>query len=230
MILNFEKYINESINDELKLKVLFLCGLPNSGKSTMINKISYIPFQNIDMDKYLKLFANKQGLDLDLRNGAPNIDKKTEIRIKSRDLSVTRMHNAINSLLAIVIDGTGRDSKLMLEQKSILEDKGYDTAMLYMDIDLETALKRNSLRERKVPEQVIIDAHNNLVENLIIYKKRFKNFWILNSEKDSESDIKKVEKDIRKFFYAPVENPIGKYTLLGMEKRKFKYLSDYNKK
>jgi chloramphenicol 3-O-phosphotransferase len=109
MIKKFNEFVNESVNDKLKLKVLFLCGLPNSGKSTVIKNLSYIPFHNIDMDKFLKLFADKEGVDLDLRYDAPNLAKKTDLRIKSRDLATDKMLLAIDSLLAIVVDGTGRD-------------------------------------------------------------------------------------------------------------------------
>ncbi|MFM2392629.1 MAG: hypothetical protein RLZZ546_606, partial [Bacteroidota bacterium] len=136
MILSFNDYLNESVNDKLKLKVLFLCGAPNSGKSTFIKKLSYIPFINIDMDKYVKLFADKEGVDLDMRTDASDFAKKTNIRIKSRDLAVDRMENAVNSLLAIVIDGTGKDADSILKQKEIYEAWGYDTALVFIDVDL----------------------------------------------------------------------------------------------
>ncbi len=231
MILSFNDYLKESINDKLKLKVLFLCGSPNSGKSTVIKKLSYIPFQNIDMDNYIKLFADKEGFDLDLRPDAPNIKQKTIIRNKSRDLAVDRMENAINSMFAIVIDGTGRDVNMILSNKKVFEDWGYDTAMLFMDIDLETALLRNTKRDRKVPEHVIIKAHDNLLRNVSIYKKEFKNFWFYNSLNDTnETQFKIVEKGVRDFFYSPVQNIKGQEILSYLTKNKLKYITDYDDK
>ncbi len=229
MILSFNDYLNESINDKLKLKVLFLCGSPNSGKSTIIKKLSYIPFQNIDMDNYIKLFADKEGLDLDLRPDTSNFKQKNDIRIKSRDLAVDRMVNAINSMFAIVIDGTGRDVNMIFSNKKIFEEWGYDTAMLLMDIDLETALLRNTQRDRKVPEHVIVKAHDNILKNVDVYKKEFKNFWFYNSLQDTdESKFKIVEKGIRNFFYSPVQNIKGQEILSYLTKNKLKYISDYN--
>lgn len=226
MILSFNDYLNESVNDKLKLKVLFLCGAPNSGKSTFIKKLSYIPFVNIDMDNYVKLFADKEGVDLDMRTDASDFAKKTNIRIKSRDLAVDRMENAINSLLAIVIDGTGKDADSILKQKEIYEAWGYDTALVFIDVDLDLALARNKERERKVPEQIIMDIHGRLSRNIELFKKKFRNFWVYNSTTDTGYDFKKVEKGVRNFFYSPIQNPKGKEILAELKKRKLKYLSD----
>ncbi len=231
MIKKFNDFVNESINDKLKLKVLFLCGLPNSGKSTVIKKLSYIPFHNIDMDKFLKLFADKEGVDLDLRYDAPDLSKKTNLRIISRDLATDKMLSAINSLLAIVVDGTGRDPMLMINQMKTYEKWGYDTAMLYVDIDLKTALKRNEVRDRKVPEKVIRDAHEKLVENINFYRKAFKNFWTYNTTTDKTGEeFKKIESSVRNFFYSPVKNPKGKRILAELKDKKLKYLSDIDKR
>lgn len=229
MIKKFDVFVKESINDKLKLKVLFLCGIPNSGKSTFVKNIFDIPFTNIDMDKYIKLFADKEGVDLDLRPNSSNFSKKTDIRIKSRDLSIDRMENAINSLSAIVIDGTGRDVVSVLNQKYLYESYGYDTAMVYIETDLETALQRNSIRDRKIPEQVIIDIHGRLSKNVEKFKHEFKNFWIYNAKEDVDGkQLKFVSNKVRKFFYSPINNLKGIKTLSDMKNMKLKYLSDYD--
>jgi hypothetical protein len=162
MIKNFEKFLIESINEKIKLKVLLVCGSPLAGKSTIINKLSYIPFHNIDMDKYIKLFFDKKGLDLDMRQNAKN---------------------------------------------------------------LETALKRNLNRERKIPENVIQDMNYKSKNNIRIYKNDFEKFWLFNTITDDERTFKKIESEVRNFFYSPVQNPIGQQILKDMKSKNLKYLS-----
>lgn len=223
-ITTFNDFIKESINDKIKFKALFLCGIANAGKSTVIKHISDIPFLNINMDDYIEKFTKKSGIDMDFRPEASDLKQKEEIRFKSRDLAVDRMVNSINSMLSVVIDGTGRSLDLTIKQKEIYEEWGYDTAMVYVKIDLKTALERNSKRERKLPTNIITNMHYPVEQNSKEYSRIFDNFLEYNSLTD---DINQVIKKIRNFFYSPIENTLTKEIMNNVKSVNGKYISDF---
>jgi len=55
----------------------------------------------------------------------------------------------ITGRLGLVIDGTGKDADKMIRQRKQLEDLGYDTAMIFVDTDLETSMLRNKKKSKK---------------------------------------------------------------------------------
>ena len=50
--------------------------------------------------------------------------------------------------LGLVIDGTGKDFEKITNQANALRQVGYDCAMIFVNTNKETALQRNSTRDR----------------------------------------------------------------------------------
>lgn len=222
MILLFEQFLNESINDKIKMKVLFLCGIPNAGKSTALKSIADLPVSVIDPDTYVELLSKRDNIDLDFSNDK-DIEKKHKNRLTSFKMVAHKMHNSVNSLLGVIVCGTGRNLKMMEDFRHLYETWGYDTAMLYVNTDLHVALERNRKRIRRFPPDSMVVAAGMIEQNLPIYRKIYGNNFFELSE---EYPIQQVSKQLRTFFNASVQNERGKEILAEMQNRGLKYLTE----
>ena len=101
---------------------------------------------------------------------------------------------------------------------------GYDTTMLFVNTDLDTALKRNRARARTLPDKEVRDMWKTIQSNIGEFQRFFgkENTLIVdNSEgKDYQKETLRAYKDIRKFTNAPVANPKHKKYLDRMVARK----------
>jgi len=115
--------------------------------------------------------------------------------------------------LGLVIDGTGRDAMKILDQKDKLEQLGYSTAMIFVNTDKKTALRRNSERERKLDPEEISKMWDNVQKNIGKYQRTFKNRLIIvdNSDgKDYTKESTRAYKIMKKFAEEEPRNPIAK--------------------
>ena len=65
----------------------------------------------------------------------------------------------------MIIDGTGDDYDKIKKKKEMLEDMGYDTAMLFVDTTLPIALMRNNQRPRRLKEHIVRENWTLCQEN-----------------------------------------------------------------
>ena len=56
----------------------------------------------------------------------------------------------IKGRLGLVIDGTGKDPEKVKAQTKKLKEIGYDVAMIFVNTDLDTAIKRDAMRSRTI--------------------------------------------------------------------------------
>ena len=56
--------------------------------------------------------------------------------------------------LGLVIDGTGKDFE-KITTANALRQVGYDCAMIFVNTNKETALQRNSTRDRVLPDEMV---------------------------------------------------------------------------
>ena len=74
--------------------------------------------------------------------------KGQSLRDRATNLTKQRKQSYINGRLGLVIDGTGKDYEKIKKQKIELEKLGYETAMIFVNTDLETAVSRDAKRDR----------------------------------------------------------------------------------
>jgi len=106
--------------------------------------------------------------------------------------------------LGMLIDTTGRAYDRVSNTKEELEAQGYKTMMVYVDADIETAVKRNSARERSIPEKVLLQNFGAVKQNLPRFQELFGDqlFMIDNSieKQDTLSDsLSELEQSIKTF-------------------------------
>ena len=220
--MNFKSYIEESINDKGLFKAIFLAGIPGAGKNYTLSKINNAQVQPrmVSSDKVHEFIAKKRNINLN--------DYNTFNQIVGDIKNTFRENTAlyINSMLPLWVDSTSSNLKDTLRRIGILEYFGYDIAMLWVNTNLETAIKRAKEREREVPEEFIRKAAALAEENKTYYQQKIPNFFEANNNEGESNNtaILKLFRATTKFFLAPIQNPVGTRNLAHLRAEKASYL------
>jgi predicted kinase len=154
-------------------RAIFVCGSGGSGKSTFI-KTHLTEYVHIDVDIIYEelLLLNKLGLKIKNFNELQS-KLATELFEKAKELNNEKLKNAILSGNNLAIDGIGRDSNIILNQRRYLENYGYDTFMIMIYTDLEVCIDRVEDRERIYKQEITEDSWYLSYNNIGTYKKEF---------------------------------------------------------
>ena len=203
-----ELFLSEGPQDVHNYKAVFMAGGPGSGKSYVANFLrSGTGLKYINVDDFVEMLAPKHGVDLE--KGYP---EEAEFYQKTRDLFRKRRDLGIEQRRGILIDGTGARFDQIKKLKERLEDIGYDIAMVYVDVDLETAINRNKKRSRKVDLHFLKNTHKMVKDNIQKYAQMFGLDFIIVDNSDPQNEehkqyLKKNHTDawkkIRKFLSKP---------------------------
>jgi len=124
-------------------KVIMGIGIPGSGKSTTLKKFA---------DKNGYEYICPDDIRLEMTGDSSNQTKNREVWEEAHRIIKKNLNEGKTS----VFDATFADSK---QRKSFIDftrTHGAEKVQgVYLDIDLEIAKERNSIRERKVPERVL---------------------------------------------------------------------------
>jgi hypothetical protein len=123
-----------------------------------------------------------------------------------------------------VIDGTGKDPDKIMKQAKMLSDLGYDTAMIFVNTDLDTALNRNRMRARSLPDKEVEAYWKAVQRNVGKFQRMFgkQNFLVVdNSEgKDYQKETLRAYKDVQRFTKGNVTKKAQKWIDTEREKKK----------
>lgn len=222
---SFKTYLSESVNDSGIFKALFMGGLPGSGKSYTISKITdgKIEPRIVNTDKMSEFLAkiNKTKLSKDL---AP--EKLNAILDTSKHLTKNQLVNYINSMLPLLSDGTSTSINNILRRRGQLESVGYDCGMVWVNTSLETAIDRAQKRDRHVDVEFIKHVHELSEENKSFFKSKFEFFLEINNNDGDLTDqvIQEAYKKVKYFYTEAVKNPIGKRNIAKLRHIKNHYL------
>ena len=174
--------IQEGLNDPAIFKAVFLAGGPGSGKSFIVGKTALTSFgmKLVNSDNAFEKGLRDAGLSMkDLFN-----PKAQDVRAKASALTKKKMGGFVEGRLGLIIDGTGKDAEKIKKQMEALEMIGYETAMIFVNTDLETALKRNKMRARSLPDAQVEKMWKGVQNNLGAFQRMFRgNMYIIdNSE------------------------------------------------
>lgn len=179
--------LSEGINDPHIFKALFIIGAPGSGKSTVSNALARLTgLRKVNPDDFYELSLKKRGIEQ--TKLATDLEGDPEW-IRSKLLKDKKLEIAIDSRLGLLVDGTGRYSPAIIDPINQLRSLGYDVAMLYVQVDLETAIARQQLRNRQVDELTVRRYHRKVTKNARKFEQLFtgKNagkFAILNNSEN----------------------------------------------
>ena len=206
-------FLVEGIEDKGIFKAVFLAGHPGSGKSYTLSRIKsgQIEPRIVNTDKFVEHYKNASWM---------------EIGEKVRQLNNNQLVLYLNSMLPLAVDGTSGSISALLRRRGLLESIGYDTAMIFVNTDLDTAIKRIQQRERKVDPDFVRKSFKQLNDNKSFYRGKFDTFIEVNN-KEGELTNKAINhafKFVTSFYNSPVKNPIGKRRIAEMKKNGWKYL------
>lgn len=185
--------ITEGLYDPYILKAVFMAGGPGSGKGFYRNKLfAGTGLKVVNSDDQFERFMKQAGLDMRTQVGSP---KAQAMRPQAKAVTKMKMNSLANSRLGVVVDGTARNPSKVLRMKEKLEKIGYDTSLVMINTSLDVAKKRNKMRDRTVPENIVVDSWAEVQEAAKKYRTAFgKNFHEIDgntvfSDKDVKSKL-----------------------------------------
>lgn len=212
-MLKFSQFLDEGVNDPAIFKAVFLAGGPGSGKSFIVGRSALTAhgFRVVNSDDAFEKSMRDAGLEMNPENIFSI--KGQDIRKKAKGLTAKRRDLYIKGRLGLVIDGTGRDAKKIIKQKGLLEDIGYETAMVFVNTDLETAIARDEKRSRSLGKDGVTKMWNSVQRNIGTFQRTFgQNFYVVDNSigSDFESDAMRVYKQIGQWSKTDPKNRIAK--------------------
>lgn len=134
-------------------KAILTMGLPASGKSTTLNN-------TVNINEY-KL------IDPDIiKQSHPDYDPKKPQLVHAWSQTETKkvFNSTVEEGTSLIVDGTGTDVVKMRNYINALRKGGYMVQLFYCKVSLETAIDRNSKRERTVPQDIIMKKYDSINE------------------------------------------------------------------
>ena len=186
-VIKYESYeLDEGLNDPGIFKAVFLAGGPGSGKSFIVGRTGLVGLG-------LKLVNSDPIFELGLKNAGLKTTpediytaKGQSIRDRAKALTKKQQSLYLNGRLGLVIDGTGKDYQKIQKQKEQLEAMGYETAMIFVNTDEDTALERNRKRDRSLPDEEVTKMWKSVQNNLGKFQNSFKpKFFIVDNSEGS---------------------------------------------
>jgi len=206
--------LNESILDRGILKAVFMAGFGGSGKTYTLSKVKSgrIEPRIVNVDRFIEYYSKGyEELYFD----------------KAKRQTIKQLIQYVNSLLPLAIDCTSKKYQRTIQRANILENIGYDTAMIFVNCDLNVALERNKRRQRVVDDEEIISAYEYLQKSKPYLRSKFNLFIEVNNNSDdilTDEVLLRVFVKMNYFYDSPVRNPIGIELLEYMRKNNYKYL------
>ena len=193
--------INEGVNDPAIFKAVFLAGGPGSGKSFIVGKtgLGSFGFRVVNSDDAFENSMKKAGMEMNPDNIFSV--KGQELRGKASKLTAAKQEMYLKGRLGIVIDGTGKDSAKIKKQKQALEKMGYETAIIIVNTNLESAVDRDTKRDRSIGKKMLEPMWQAVQDNIGAYQQMFgqeNTFIVDNSDVDGVTDKKEILKLIDK--------------------------------
>jgi hypothetical protein len=121
--------------------------------------------------------------------------QKEFLRQRSKSGTQTQLQYAVDGRLGLILDSTARDIDRIEREKRGLDFTGYDTYMVFVNTTLETALKRNQMRPRSVPDGIVRQSHKQIQAN----RQKLKNIFGSNYvEVDNDFDLPHINSEVYK--------------------------------
>jgi hypothetical protein len=181
----FEQLFSEGVEDSHIFKAIFLQGPNLSGKDFILDKLLDIKsLTEINTIKTFDYLLGKNKLDFSDPEQNANAKNETELREKF----------ALLGRNAVIINGTADIVEKIVLIKQTLEALGYDTMMIMVNIDDETAKQRNVERGktggRVIPEPVRKEKWDLIQNARAQYAQLFQQNYI---EFDNSVDLRNAD-------------------------------------
>ena len=212
--------LQEGLQDPNIFKAFFLAGGPGSGKSYVVRKTTGgTGLRVVNSDDAFENLLKKANLSLKM---PPEEECPRDIvRGRAKELTSKRKSNYIEGRIGLIIDGTGRDYDKIVKQSVQLRQLGYDTHMIFVNTSLDTALARNTKRDRSVPESIVVKSWNDVQSNIGKFSQHFRQNFIVVDNNDSDEDVMTpVFKQIKGLLKKKVTSPLAKQWVMQQMKNR----------
>lgn len=222
--MKFETFLNdniitESIEDKGIFKAAFFGGQSGAGKSYVLKKITsgQIEPRIVNVDTWVEY--------LHAEYDTPEHDR-------SQVLTMSQLYLYINSLLPLFIDSTSTNQNTVIKRYNILENLGYDLAMVWINVSIETSMNRVKERNKKglriVPLEAAEAYYYKALKVKDFLKNKFPIFYEINNDDGKLTDDIVIEafRKLTGFFNSSIKNPIGIENINKMKTNGYKYLSE----
>ena len=180
--------LQEGVYDPNIFKAIFMAGGPGSGKSYVTRRTTGgSGLKIVNSDDAFEAMMKKAGLSLKMP--PEEEERKDVVRGRAKKLTVKRHENFVEGRLGLVIDSTGKDSAKIIEHKSMLEELGYDTYMIFVNTSLDVALQRNAERPRSLPEPIVVKSWKDVQSNIGTFSNAFRQGFIVIDNNDAGEDL-----------------------------------------
>ena len=186
-----EDLIQEGVYDPGIFKAVFLMGGPGSGKSTVVNQLSFkaLGLKIVNTDKSFEAGLKKAGQTLDLKTVPADI--RDPIRKKAKRQTTRMLDRYIDGRLGLIFDTTSANASKIKSYLNMLNHLGYESKMVYVSASLDNAQKRNSMRARKLPPEIVKKDWDRSQKNIDIMKKIFRKDFVQVTNDDDLSSLQK---------------------------------------
>ena len=209
--------ISEGVNDSHILKAIFVAGPPGAGKNTVIRDLGLnsTGLKMIDADKVIALLRRSHD---------------DQAYASARDMMDKRRAMFKQQMLGMLINTTGRDYEATTAINDELKTAGYDTFMLFVEVDEQVAWSRaqdrkkyatNPADQRAVTKDYFDKAYPDSMRNQSLYAMEFGDNYakvtnnedrVVEDEETFASTIANAARKIRRFLAKPVD--LQPHTLL----------------
>ena len=220
----FLDFLSEGVNDPAIFKAVFLAGGPGSGKSFIAGKtaLSTFGFRVVNSDDAFENAMKKAGMEMNPENIFSV--KGQEIRGKSTKLTATQKKIYLKGRLGIVIDGTGKNADKIFRQKKELERMGYETAIIIVNTNIETAVDRDAKRDRSIGRKMLEPMWKAVQDNIGRFQTMFgkENTYIVDNSdgKDDKIETMAAYRGIGAWSKKPPSSPLAKKWIEQQKKQK----------
>ena len=220
----YETILTEGVHDASIFKAVFLAGGPGSGKDFVLKKaLDGHGLVEINSDKALEYLMTKNNLDKKMPEHEQK--RRDEVRGKAKSMTELRQRFAIEGRNGVIINSTSADPKKLKKIKSMLDELGYDSKMVFVDASDNVSRQRNIERGqrggRMVPEKIRSDKWKDAQDARVEFSKLFgtDNYHEFNNDEDLRSNLdpelhktKSKElldlfKNVKKFTQTEPKNP-----------------------
>ena len=210
----------EGIQDPNIFKAFFLAGGPGSGKSYVVRKTTGgSGLRVVNSDDAFELLLKKANLSLKM---PAEEDEPRGVQFKrAKELTTKRQDNYVVGRIGLIIDGTGKDYDLITRQATGLKQLGYDVHMIFVNTSLDTALERNTKRDRSVPDNIVVMSWKEVQFNIGKFSQYFRQNFLVVDNNDADEDVMTpVYKQIQNLLKKPVRSPLAKQWVMQQMKER----------
>ena len=176
--------------DPYQNRAIFFAGVPGAGKTFIARKLAAVFYglKQVNPDAAFKYLLRKKNLSLKM---PPEEETPREIeRQRSKQIVGQQQQMYQQGNLGMLIDTTGRSLERVRGIKAELESAGYETMMVYVDADIETAVVRNRQRERSIPEKVLMRNFGAVKANVPRFAELFgDDLFVLDNSMERQEEL-----------------------------------------